>query len=81
MTRQELLDALPKGFPKVEFTGLPPLKFVSSNIGQVTSIRLIGKHIGVGVQFEGVNYDHWFHDSDETDKRSRYLRDLKLVEE
>lgn len=75
----ELLKAMSSSgdFPEVEVSITP--KFATSNRGKVTVIKSNGRHSGVGVLFPGLNYDIWFHNSDDTDKRSRYIRDLILV--
>ena len=34
---------------------------------------------GCGVLFDGEKYEQWFHNSDETDGRRHYMRNLKLL--
>jgi hypothetical protein len=48
-------------------------------VGNVTTIKDNGKYKGVGITFvNGPNYEVWFWDSGDTDKRTRYMRDLVL---
>jgi len=70
MTFEELLKASANGLPKVNYNG---------NIGKVTTIKDNGRYRGCAVNFFGKSYDDWFHDSDETDKRSKYMRDLTVI--
>ncbi len=78
MKFEEILKACSSGkLPKV--LSSCPIKYAQSAKGTVTTIKANGKHSGVGVTFEGLDYELWFHDSDDTDKRTRYLRDLTLI--
>jgi hypothetical protein len=80
MRWDELLKAFSHGkMPSVKVENIP--EFSTSNVGVVSVIKDNGRHRGVGVVFPGLKYDTWFHDSDGTDKRSKYLRDLHLVVE
>lgn len=79
MTFEELLIACSCGkMPTVELIG-KPVKFSNQNLGVVTTIKDNGRHRGVAVKFKDLDYDTWFHDLDDTDKRSRYMRELKIV--
>lgn len=70
MTFEELLRACGNNgrLPEVVYNG---------KIGKVTTIRDNGLLKGCSVNL-GKDYDDWFHDSESTDKRSKYMRDLTL---
>ena len=71
MTFEELLIACSSGkMPKVRTQG--------GSIGTVCVIKDNGRHKGCAVNFPGIAWDTWFTDSDETDKRTRYMRELSL---
>lgn len=53
------------------------IKHAASNKGVVSNIRLIGIR-GVGVRFEGIDYDTWFYENSGTDRRSRYMDELSF---
>lgn len=77
MTFQELLKSCSEGeFPTVQYIG--EIRFAKSNIGKVNTVKENGRHKGCAVTFEGLNYSTWFSDSEETDKRTKYMRDLIL---
>jgi hypothetical protein len=57
---------------------MPQVITNSGVVGQVTTIKDNGKHRGIGVQFPDLNYETWFNDSNDTDKRFRYMRDLSF---
>jgi hypothetical protein len=74
---QELLQACGTGFmPRVRR---------GTRIGTVQAIKLPSsrnnakQHNGCAVLFDGENYEVWYHNSDETDKRRVYMRDLEIV--
>lgn len=81
MTIEELLKACAKGeMPKVQLGETP--QYAESNIGQVVVIKngtKVFNHSGCGVKFPGLGYDLWFNAESGTDKRKRYMKDLKLV--
>lgn len=70
----ELIKACAKG-------RLPKVKTGTGLVGQVSVIKDNGRHKGIGVVFPGLEYDTWFNDSEETDKRSRYMRELVIVDD
>ncbi len=70
MTFIDLLNACAYG-------SLPKVKYNNAD-GAVTTIKDNGKYKGCGVSFPGIYGEVWFWDSPETDKRSRYMRDLTL---
>lgn len=56
-----------------------PIQGATSNIGIVQEVKILNeKNKGCGVSFPGLNYNTWFHDSDGTDKRTKYMRDLEI---
>lgn len=55
------------------------IPYTSSRKGVVTNIRLSGCK-GIGVRFEGVDYDVWFHEKKDSDKRRRYMDSLSFYE-
>lgn len=58
-----------------------PIKFAESDTGVVEVIKHnIHGHKGCAVRFPGHSYDTWFHDSEDTDRRSNYMRDLELID-
>lgn len=60
---------------------LPEVFHKELGVGRVTVIKDQAdgsKFRGCAVRFPQLNYDTWFTDSKETDKRSKYLRDLWL---
>lgn len=77
MTWEEVMSYCATGkMPRVHYNG----KLNHNNHkGQVTTIKNNGKHRGVGVMFDGLEYEMWFHDSEDTDKRTRYMRDLAVL--
>lgn len=72
MTTKELLIACGSGV-------MPKVKNEVFGIGQVTTIKDNDRYIGCAVKFESPNYDIWFWDSNETDKRTKYMRELSLL--
>ena len=58
-------------FPVVEYTG-DPMKHHVNRVGRITQI----KPSGVAVDL-GAGWDKWFHSEEGTDKRSKYMSDLK----
>ncbi len=78
LTFTDILKACGNGqLPKVYTTN--PKNNDQLIFGTVTTIKHNGKHFGVGVTFDGLNYESWFYESDDDDKRSRYIRDLKII--
>lgn len=78
MTMTELLHHMAAGNFKVQVKH--PLMHATSDIGIVQEIKIFGeKNVGCGVNFPGTNWNTWFHQSDETDKRKRYMRDLQPI--
>jgi hypothetical protein len=81
MTFEELLKACASGqMPRVELTG--DHKHVPKGMrGYVVTIKYKDRHKGIAVRFDnGPSYDCWFHYGPmETDKRSNYMHQLKLV--
>lgn len=72
MTFKELLTACSSGdMPCVKDT-------VTGSIGKVVVIKQNRNHRGVGVQFYCISFDVWYHDSDDNDKRSRYMHQLEI---
>lgn len=67
--------------PSVKYNGTD--KFIAEHCptkeGIVTTIKFHGKHHGVGVGFDGMNFDSWFYTIESTDKRSKYVRDLEII--
>lgn len=59
---------------------LPKVKTEKGTIGQVSVIKANDRYRGIGVALPELNYDLFYHDSEDTDKRSRYMRDLSLVD-
>ncbi len=56
-----------------------PIQGATSHIGIVQELKILNeKNRGCGVKFPGLNYNTWFHDSDGTDKRTKYMRDLEI---
>ena len=60
-------------FPKVRVNHR--VKRANTDIGQIVEI----KQTGVGVRFEGLNYNVWFWAESKEDKRSRYMHQLTFV--
>lgn len=78
MNFSELLIACGSGkMPRVIYTGDNHKKIKKGTSGTITTIKDNGRHKGVAVNF-GNDWDDWFHESDDTDKRSLYLRDLTI---
>lgn len=72
MTVIELLKACAEAgdFVKVSHKG---------KVGIVTTFKGGGSHFkGCAVRFDDKTYDDWFWDSDETDNRRKYMRDLSF---
>ncbi len=59
---------------------MPKVVTEKGTVGIVTTIKDNGRYKGIAVKLWGMDYDLWFHESDSSDKRSRYIRDLKLQE-
>ncbi len=78
MTFEELLKASCNGLPEVKT--FVAVNRATSNIGKVVALKDNGKFKGCAVQFPGLDYDIWFTDSNETDKRSRYMYHLAFTE-
>jgi hypothetical protein len=77
MTFDDLLNSTPNGLPMVKVDH--DIRGATSRIGKVVVIKDNGRHRGCAVQFPGLNYDTWFSDSEETDARSKYMRQLTLL--
>ncbi len=76
---EDILKACLSGkMPRVQSS--EPIKFTNETKGTVTTIKANAKHCGVGVTFDGLNYELWFTESDDTDKRTRYIRQLTLCD-
>lgn len=72
LNTKQLLIACGKGeFPQVSHPIL--------GIGQVVTIKNNGRNFGCSVKFEVPDYDVWFTDSQDTDKRTKYMRELTLI--
>lgn len=79
MTFEEALQACAGGtMPRVKSS--TPIKGATSNIGHVSVIKDYRGYKGVEVVFPGVGYGTWFHASDSVDGRSRYMRDLEIIQ-
>ncbi len=75
MTMQDAFKHVLAGNYRVRFPEV--LKGAKDNVGTIQEMRFKGeKHHGIGVRFPGHDYCTWFYDSDETDKRKHYMRDL-----
>jgi len=75
MNMQDILNAAAAGNFTVEVNH--DIQHATSRIGTVQEIRIFGeKNKEVGVFFPGTKWNTWFHESDETDKRKHYMRDL-----
>lgn len=77
MTFIELLTSCSKGT-------LPLVLHEKFGVGCVTTIKHQSdgsKFKGCAVRFYSIPYDTWFSDSDDTDKRSKYMRELILYNE
>lgn len=74
MTFKEILRACASG-------EMPCVETKDGTMGQVVTIKSNGRHKGIAVYFSGVGCDTWFTDSDDTDNRTKYMRDLRLVSE
>lgn len=78
-TLSDILFACGDGtLPKV--LGRPNRAFPNLAIGQVTTIKYTDKHRGIAVRFPGMEYDLFFHDSNDEDARSRYIYELTIVD-
>lgn len=78
MTFEELLLSLSTGkMPHVHVEDIP--RPATSNTGRVTVIKDNGRHKGIGVTFPGLNNDLFYWAEAQTDKRSKYMADLKLL--
>lgn len=61
---------------------MPCVDHPALGFGRVTVIKdkADGSNFrGCAVRFDNMNYDVWFHDSTDTDKRSKYLRELTIT--
>lgn len=74
MTWEELLKGCASG-------KMPRVKTSSGRGGTVRAIRDEGSHRGCTVELDGMNYASWYWAVDGKDQRSRYIRDLTLVDE
>lgn len=75
MTMKELLKACGSGeMPRVLLTD-----DLCYRTGTICTIKN-GSTKGCAVIFDTSRYEQWFHDSQETDRRRRYMRDLMLIE-
>lgn len=73
MTWSELIGALtPEKMPTVEWQGMR---------GVVTEIKHNNMYKGITVKFSHVNFGTWFWDGVSTDKRSKDISVLKLVDD
>jgi hypothetical protein len=79
MTMKELLKACGDGeMPKVKL--ISHRKYIAEgSIGQVVTIKNNRSFGGCSVDFGIINYDCWFHDSEDNDKRSSYMYQLEIV--
>lgn len=53
----------------------------AGEVGQVVVVKQYttnSGYLGIAVSFTK-NFDVWFHESDETDKRTAYMRDLEFI--
>lgn len=61
---------------------LPWFRTKKGEVGPLVTIKTNHTWRGVGISLNGRDkYDTWFHDSDETDQRRHYIRDLELITE
>lgn len=74
MTTQEILNQLAAGNFNVQCNH--DIQHATSRIGIIQELKFFGKNIGVGVFFPGTKWNTWFHDTEETDARRRYTRQL-----
>lgn len=51
----------------------------TGKIGRVVVIKDNGRHKGISMS--GEHYDTWYHDSDAVDARTKYIRDLQIIED
>lgn len=80
MTFDEILKSCSSGkLPRV--TTNIEVPYTSHVTGTITTIKQNSRHCGVGVTFDGLAYEVWHHDSKDNDKRSRYIRNLSLLDE
>lgn len=79
MTYEQLLKKVGEGkMPEVKT--LVKIKYATSDVGRVTTIKDNGRHRGIAVRFPGCDWDTWFHDNTEgSDKRTLYLHQLQIV--
>lgn len=79
MTLTEVLQACAGGkLPRVEST--KPISHTPSRKGSVTTIKNL-RYRGIGVTFDGKDYEDWFYDADPTDGRKKYMCHLVLISE
>ncbi len=72
MTWDELLKSVSSGkLPKVRW---------QDKVGTVSTIKHKGAYKGCAVDI-GVGWDVWFHAETQTDKRSKYMAELELIED
>lgn len=74
MTFKELLTK------SAELGEFPRVFYPEHGPGTITVLKNNRSYKGCGVQFDSLNYDKWFWDSDEADKRTKYMRDLTFLE-
>ncbi len=77
MTIQELLiEMANQGTIEIRVKADRPTRHSKVTTGTVEKITTKG----VGVRMDGVKWNAWFRtDKDSNDKRSRYIRELKLI--
>lgn len=68
-------------FGMIQVFSVKEIRGASSRIGTVVLLKDTGTYKGCAVNFPGMNYSVWFTDDMEgTDKRSRYMKDLRFLQ-
>lgn len=82
MTLKELLKACADGkMPKVKCNRF--IKGAKSDVGQVVVIKQgtsTAGFFGCAVDFPGLAWDTWFHETPGTDKRNHHMSELTFIE-
>lgn len=77
MTTKEILNQLAAANFSVECDH--DITYATSRIGTIQELKFFGKNAGVGVLFPGMKWNTWFFDTEETDARRRYTRQLIIA--